>query len=87
MTLQSDPLCGLPPAGGGCELDCDIDKNFPLVYSDPTCLSDCLVGEVEEEDEIRNVDEGEEEECFRHLYQDFEDAGRIGMIFFILYFY
>ena len=86
LTLQSDPLCGIPPTGGGCELDCDIAKNFPLVYSDPTCLSDCVVGEVEEEEEeeeIRNVHEDEEEECFRHLFKDFKDAGRIGMIFLV----
>ena len=36
--------------------------------------------EEEEEEENRNVHEGREDECFRHLYQDFEDAGRVGMI-------
>ena len=32
--LQSDPMCGLPAGGGGCDLDCDG-------FSDPTCLRDC----------------------------------------------
>ena len=76
LVLQSDPLCGLPAAGGGCELDCDLHPRYPLVYSDPNCLRDCRVGKEEDQENVRT----RQPQCLRQLYQEFEDKGRVVII-------
>ena len=65
LVLKSDPMCGLPAGGGGCDLDCDENQEtgFFEGFSDPTCLSDC----------------SQYPDCFHQLYRDFVTAGRVGI--------
>ena len=64
LVLQNDEFCGLPDTTyENCEFDCNINLGNDEVYSDPTCLGDCVQYPA----------------CFQQLYKDYETAGTVGI--------